>query len=248
MTDFHVDLKGKSAFITGAGKGVGRAIALNLAKSGANIFAVDINPDSVESLVQEIIEAGGTAIAWHGDVANKLLVGPAIEAMRDAYGSIDIVVNAAGVNKQSTFEKLDEWDWRRVLDVNLSGTFFVNQLAGRVMKDEGGGIIVNLASTAGHPSPRPNSVPYVASKAGIIGLTKVAAQELAPFGVRINAICHGNIDTEDEFPEYAQLDRIPQGRLGSPDEVATVVLFLCSSAASFITGQAIHVDGGESML
>jgi 3-oxoacyl-[acyl-carrier protein] reductase len=184
------------------------------------------------------------AVGWEGDVANKLLVGPMIEAMRDEFERIDIVVNAAGVEKDSTLIALDEWDWRRVLDVNLNGTFFVSQLAGRVMADEGGGVIVNIASTAGHSLPRANRSAFVASKAGVIGFTKEAAREFAAFGVRINAVCPANIFGDSENPN---LDAIPQGRLGQPEEVASVVLFLCSDAASFITGQAIHVDGGESM-
>jgi 3-oxoacyl-[acyl-carrier protein] reductase len=244
MSNFNVNLTGKNALVTGAGEGVGRAIALGLAAAGANVFANDLNPDRAERIAAEIREAGGTAEAWQGDVSNKLLVGPMIEGMRDAFGKIDIAVNAAGVEKISTLIKLDEWDWRRVMDVNLNGTFFVTQLAGRVMADEGGGVIVNIASTAGHSLPRPNSVAYVASQAGVIGLTKESALEFAPYGIRINAVCPANIEGDSE---NADLQRIAQARLGQPEEVAAVVLFLCSDAASFITGQAIHVDGGESM-
>jgi NAD(P)-dependent dehydrogenase (short-subunit alcohol dehydrogenase family) len=248
MRDFHIDLSGKSALVTGAGKGVGRAIAMALGEAGANVFAIDINPDSSEHVATDIRKAGGEATGWTADVSNKLLVGPAIEAMRDIYEHINIVINAAGVNKRSSLIKLDEWDWRRVVDVNMTGTFFVSQLAGRVMADEGGGIIVNIASTAGHPNPFVDSIPYVASKAGVIGFTKAAAQEFAPYGIRVNAVCPANINTPDEEDTHAPLERIPQGRLGLPEEVAGVVLFLCSSAASYITGQAIHVDGGESMI
>ena len=136
--------------------------------------------------------------------------------------------------------KLDEWDWRRVMEVNLTGAFFCSQLLGRVMADEGGGVIVNIASTAGHPSPLPQGVAYVTSKSGLIGLTNQCAQELAPQGIRVNAVCPGN--TGDAPARNAQ------GRAGSHEEVASVVLFLCSDAASFITGQSINVDGGESML
>lgn len=248
MRDFRINLSGKAALVTGAGKGVGRAIAIALGEAGASVFAIDINPDSSERVATQIREAGGEASGWTADVSNKLLVGPAIEAMRDTYEHINIVVNAAGVNKRSSLIKLDEWDWRRVIDVNMTGTFFVSQLAGRVMADEGGGVIVNIASTFGHPNPFANSIPYVASKAGVIGFTKAAAQEFAPYGIRVNAVCPANINTPDEEEIHAPLERIPQGRLGRPEEVATVVLFLCSSAASYITGQAIHVDGGESMI
>lgn len=248
MSNFHVELTDQVALVTGAGKGIGRAIALYLAQCGASVFVNDLNPDNADNVAEEIRLAGGQAIDWQADVANKLLVGPMIEALRDEFGRLDIVVNAAGVEKNSSFIRLDEWDWRRVLDVNLNGTFFVTQLAGRVMADEGGGVIVNLASTAGHSLPRPDSVAYVASKAGVIGLTKEVARELAPYGVRVNAVCHANIDADDEQPQRVELRRIPQKRLGQPEEVAMVVAFLCSDAASYITGQAIHVDGGESMV
>jgi NAD(P)-dependent dehydrogenase (short-subunit alcohol dehydrogenase family) len=248
MTDFKFDLSGKTALVTGAGKGIGRAVALALAQAGAKVFAVDINADNAHRIETEIRGLGGEGTGWVADVANKLFVGPAIEAMRDTYERIDIVVNAAGVEKHSTLIKLDEWDWRRTIDVNLTGAFFVCQLAGRVMRDEGGGVMVNIASTAGHPLPRADSIPYTASKAGLIGFTKACAQEYAPYGIRVNAVCPANIEAEDETPAPTQLDRIPQRRFGQPEEVAAVVLFLCSSAASYITGQAIHVDGGEAMV
>jgi len=230
--------------VTGAGEGLGWAVAIALAGAGARVFANDLNPDRADKVVAHIRAQGGEAQAYQCDVSNKLMVGPLIESMRDAYGKIDIVVNAAGVEKRASLITLDEWDWRRVLDVNLTGAFFVSQLAGRVMKDEGGGVIINLASTAGHPLARAHSAAYVASKAGLVGLTKEFAREFAAYGVRVNAVCPANIVGDSEPPS---LDNIPQRRLGQASEVAAVVLFLCSDAASFITGQALHVDGGESM-
>ena len=245
LNAFQVDLSGQTAIVTGAGADVGRAIALLLAKSGASVVVNDLNPDRVERVVQEIIDAGGRAIGWQADVSNRFQVSSLIETTRDVYGRIHIVINAAGVHKVGPMPKLDEWDWRRMLEMNLTSAFFVSQLVGRVMADEGGGIIVNIASTAGHPDPLPDGVAYVASKAGLIGLTKQSAREYAPLGIRVNAVCPGNI-AEGELP--ATPPQNAQARYGTPDDIASVVLFLCSDAARFITGQSINVDGGESMV
>ncbi len=245
MNSFSVDLTGQTAIVTGAGADVGRAIALVLAQAGAAVVVNDLNPDRAEIVTKEIIDAGGKATAWQADVSNRFQVGSLVEAARDAYGRLHMVINAAGVFKGGPLPKFDEWDWRRVMEINLTSAFFVSQLAGRVMADEGGGIIVNVASTAGHPNPIADGVGYVASKAGLIGLTKQTAREFAPLGIRVNAVCPGNI-AEGAVPET--LPNNAQARYGTPDEIASVVLFLCSDAARFITGQAINVDGGESML
>jgi 3-oxoacyl-[acyl-carrier protein] reductase len=241
---FSVDLSGKVALVTGAGDGVGRAIALALGAAGAAVGVNDLNPDRADNVAQEIISAGGQAMAWAADVSNKFQVGSMIENLRDRFTHLNILINAAGVQRPSTLIKLDEYDWRRILEINLTGTFFCAQLAGRVMADEGGGVIVNLASVYGHTLPLENNAAYVASKAGIVGFTREAAREFAGYGVRINAVCPAQIQEPHEPPITVNN---PQGRAGTPEEVAAVVLFLCSDAASFITGQAIHIDGGLSM-
>jgi 3-oxoacyl-[acyl-carrier protein] reductase len=255
VSNFQVDLIGKVALVTGAGRGIGAAIARGLAASGAAVCVNDINPDTAKRTTDEILADGGDAMAWVADVSNKFQVGSMVEALRDRWEQFDLLVNNAGVEPKSPIVELDEWDWRKVLEVNLTGTFFCCQMAGRVMMDEGGGVIVNIASIAGHNIPLKDRAAYVASKAGIIGFTKECAREYAAYGVRVNAVCPGVIETEmtaalrqDKEMMAKWLADIPQGRLGHTEDVVGLVLFLCSDAAGYVTGQAIHVDGGKVMV
>ncbi len=252
--NFKVDLSGQVALVTGAGRGIGRAIAIALADAGALVCVNDINPDTARATADEILASGGQAFDYVADVSLKMQIGSMIEAARDRWGRLDILINNAGVEPKASVLALDEWDWERTINVNLKGTFLCTQLAGRVMRDQGSGIIVNIASIAGHKSPLPNASAYCASKAGVVGFTRECAREFAAFGIRVNAVCPGVIITpmtqkSRDDPDIMRkwMEDIPQNRLGEAAEVAAVVLFLCSGAASYVNGHALIVDGGKVM-
>jgi 3-oxoacyl-[acyl-carrier protein] reductase len=246
--------EGKVVLVTGAGRGIGRAIAQSFAAQGAFVAANDILPVNLDETVAGIRTAGGQARDYLADVAQKMAVQTMIEQIRDDWDRIDILVNNAGVEPHAPLLELDEWDWRRTLEVNLSGPFFTIQSVGRVMRDQGGGGIVNIGSIAGRAHGLKDRSAYVASKMGLIGLTREAARELAAYNIRVNAVCPGVIETEMTAQlrqNKAMMDRwledIPLGRLGQPEDVAALVLFLCSEEAAYLNGQAINLDGGKVM-
>jgi NAD(P)-dependent dehydrogenase (short-subunit alcohol dehydrogenase family) len=248
------EFKGKIALVTGAGRGIGRAIAQAFAAQEAQVAANDISPVNLDETIAQIMAAGGEAKGIVADVSKKMAVQTMIEEILDAWERIDILINNAGVEPHAPLLELDEWDWRRTIDVNLGGPFLTMQSVGRVMREQGGGVIVNVGSIAGRAHGLKDRSAYVASKMGLIGLTREAARELAEYRIRVNAVCPGVIETEmtaalrqNEAMVKKWLEDIPQGRLGKPDEVSGVVLFLCSEAASYLTGQAINVDGGKVM-
>ena len=246
--------EGKVVLITGAGRGIGRAIAQAFAAQGALVAANDISPVNLDETVTGIRAAGGQAKAYIADVAQKMAIQTMIEEVRDNWERIDILVNNAGVEPHAPLLELDEWDWRRTLEVNLSGPFFTMQSVGRVMRDQGGGDIVNIGSIAGRAHGLKDRAAYVASKMGLIGLTREAARELAAYHIRVNVVCPGVIETEMTAQlrrNQAMMDRwreeIPLGRIGQPEDIAGLVLFLCSEEAAYLTGQAINLDGGRVM-
>lgn len=249
---FSVNLSGKVALVTGAGRGIGQAIAQALADAGAQVAVNDIDAVSAESTAQQI---GPSARAYPADVADPDAVAQMIGAIHADRGGPDIVVNNAGVEYKTNVLDTPVAEWRRTLDVNLSAAFYTSQIAGRLMQAAGGGVIVNIASIAGHNIPLPNRAAYVASKAGLIGFTRECAREFAAYGIRVNAVCPGVIETPmtaESRGNQAQIEKwladIPQGRLGQPEDITGLVLFLCSDGAAYLTGQAINVDGGKVML
>ncbi len=242
MPKFSVDLSGKNALVTGAGAGIGRAIALALAGSGAAVALNDLNIERAEAVAAEVGERGARGLPLHGDVANRFQTANMIERTRDAFGKIHILVNAAGAFKAEPMLAIDEWDWRRQIEVNVTGNFFCTQLVGRVMADEGGGRIVNLAAPVGIGGSIPSGIAYVASKSSVLGMTRQAARELAPYNILVNAIAAGNIAEDDMPPVPAESLILNRG--GIPSDIAGAALFLCSEAAAFMTGQVLVVDGG----
>jgi NAD(P)-dependent dehydrogenase (short-subunit alcohol dehydrogenase family) len=247
----------KVAIVTGAGQGLGEAIAKVLAAAGARVTVNDLNPDRAERVAKEITREGHRAIAVAADVASRFQCVQLVETTRAKWGQLDILVNNAGIEPVSPILKMDEWEWDRCIDVNLKGTFFMSQLCGRVMADENretGGIIVNISSIAGVEIPLTHGAAYCASKAGIVGFARECAREFAEYGIRVNTVIPGVFATPmtekaRQNPEVmAKWQReIPLERLGEPKEVAQVVLFLCSEASSYMTGSTVTVDGGKVM-
>lgn len=245
-------LNEKVALVTGAGRGIGRAIAVKLAKEGAFVV-VNYNGSKEKALetVEEIKKAGGDAVIYGCNVADFNACGEMITALVKEYGHIDILVNNAGITKDNLLMKMSEEDFDRVIDVNLKGCFNTMRHVSRQLLKQKGGKIINISSVTGVMG-NPGQANYCASKAGVIGLTKSAARELGSRGITVNAVAPGFIETEmtkdlsDAIRETMK-EQILLKRTGSAQEVAGVVAFLASEAANYITGQVISVDGGMAV-
>lgn len=253
------ELSGRTALVTGAGKGIGRAVALELARAGASLALAARTKADVDALAEQLRGLGGRAEALSCDVRDAEQVGTLFGFARAALGPIEILVNAAGVAPSAPLAKTSEEQWRAAIETNLSGAFYCMRAAIPGMAERGWGRIVNLASIAGKTGS-PYISAYTASKHGLLGLTKCAALELADKGVTVNAVCPGYVDTpmtEAGVERMAALTKrpvaeirkrleemSPQKRLVAAEEVAALVLFLLGDAARGITGQALNVDGG----
>lgn len=245
-------LDGKKAFITGGAQGIGKKIATALAEAGADVAIVDLNLDEAEKTASELQDAtGNKTIAIEADVTNSDDVNQFISKVVDEFGTIDIAVNNAGLTENSPSEEVSVGNWQKVIDLNLNGVFLCSQAAGKVMLENGGGSIINTGSMSGHivniPQPQAS---YNASKAAVIHLSKSLAVEWAEKNVRVNTISPGYMETalleDDELEPLIEQwkDLTPMKRLGNPEELQGIAVYLASDASSFTTGADFLIDGG----
>ncbi len=259
-----MEIQGKSAVVTGAGRGIGRAIALELADAGARVAAADIDPDHADDTSAAIQESGGESLSIQADVGDLSAIDRMILEARDAFGRIDVIVNNAGVTRFLDVMDVEEADWDRIHRVNAKGVFFCMQRAAREMIDQGdGGRIINIASIAGKGYAGTSNAAYAASKGAVISMTMIAAHQLGRHDINVNAICPGVTMTDLSITNMRQRaentgvtieemrqtrdSRIPIGRGNEPEDIADMARFLAGPGARNITGQSLNVDGGLVM-
>jgi len=245
-------LKDRVAIVTGAARGIGRAVAWIFVREGAKVVLVDLEKAGLEALQEEVRKRGGEALAVPCDVSKASEVKELIEKVLRTFSRIDILVNNAGIIRRGTIESVTEEDWDRVIAVNLKGPFICSKAVVDVMKRQGYGKIVNVSSIAGKMGDITSAPGYGPSKAGLDALTKTLARQLAPYGIHVNGVAPHAIETEmsaEWSPEKRKsiVEAIPLKRLGKPEDVAEAVLFLASDAAAFITGEILDVNGGFLM-
>ncbi|HOD65974.1 MAG TPA: 3-oxoacyl-[acyl-carrier-protein] reductase [candidate division Zixibacteria bacterium] len=243
-----MDFSGKTVVVTGSARGIGRAIAERFARAGARVVISDVDDAALAAAAAAM---PGEAIGVRADVTSSADAEALIAAAQERFGSVDVVVNNAGVTRDTLLVRMDEKDWDMVLDINLKGAFLVTKSAAKVMMKQRSGRIINVSSVVGLFG-NAGQTNYAASKAGLLGLTKSAAKELGARGITVNAVAPGFIETDITrvLPEEARarfLERSVIKRAGTPDDVAAAVMFLASDAAAYITGHVIAVDGGMAM-
>lgn len=245
-------LEGKSAIITGSSRGIGKSIALTFAKHGANLVIHGTREEALASLREEITALGGSCVYVAGDIGKPETAQRLAQACMEAYGKIDILVNNAGINSRFSFQDLTPEEWDRMIQTNLTSVFYTCKSVVPQMMEQKSGCIVNMSSAAGKTAHPNASASYGVSKAGINSLTQKLGFDLAPYGIRVNAVCPGPIETDMSqqwTPEYREkvLGAIPMRRLGTGEDVANVALFLASDLSAFIVGESINVNGGKYM-
>ena len=244
-------LAGRAVIVTGGSRGIGAAIAALMAEHGAGVLVSGRDADRVQTAVKAMEGLGGRVVGLAADAAKREDVDRLVDAARQEFGRLDVVVNNAGITSDALLVRMKDDDWDRVMDVNLRGAFLLTRAAAKVMMRQKSGRVINIASAAGAMG-NAGQANYSAAKAGLIGLTKASARELAHWGILVNAVAPGLIETDMSaaIPEAARqafLAQVPVGRIGTAREVAEVVGFLAGDGASYITGQVFHVNGGLYM-
>ena len=245
------DMTGKVALVTGAGQGMGKAAALKLADRGASLVVNDLDGHLAKQTAENIIERGAQAVHIRADISLSTEVNSMVDSALKRYQDINILVNAAGIVRPTPVIDMEEEEWDAVLSVNLKGTYLCSRAVLPAMQKAGWGRIINFSSTAGKSTSTIGGAHYTASKAGVLGFTRHLAKESASYGITVNSVCPGLIDTEmvrstissDRIKAY--VNRFPVSRLGDPDEVAELVAFLASDNASYITGASLDINGGD---
>ncbi len=248
------DFQGKVAIVTGAGRGMGRAVALRLAAAGASVAVNDLRSEDAQRVADELTGSGTKSVAVQGDVTSTSDVGQMVDSTIDSLGAVHILINNAGVLRPTPVIDIEEDEWDFVVGVNLKGTYLCSRAVLPAMRKQGWGRIVNFSSTAGKNVSTVGGAHYTAAKAGILGFTRHLAKEEAAYGITVNSVCPGLIDTEmvrdtiseDRADAYAA--SFPIQRLGEPEEVAELVAFLASDRASYITGASLDINGGDLMI